>query len=181
MQRSRAAIGSTVFFVLAPGTVVGLVPWLLTGWQFAEPAPYWGIARALGVILIVAGLIPPVHAFVQFARAGGTPAPIAPTEHLVVTGFNRYVRNPMYVGLTVVLIGQALLFGQLSLLSYAAVMLAVTAAFVHWYEEPTLRRQFGPEYEEYRRAVPGWWPRLRPWNRGGSTGESAPAQSSERP
>jgi protein-S-isoprenylcysteine O-methyltransferase Ste14 len=166
MQRSKAAIGSAVFFVLAPGTVVGLVPWLLTGWQFAEPAPYWVGLRVLGVVLIVAGLIPPIHAFVQFARAGGTPAPVAPTEHLVITGFNRYLRNPMYVGLTVVLVGQALLFGQLSLLIYAGIMLTVTAVFVRAYEEPTLRRQFGAEYEEYWRAVPGWWPRLRPWTKG---------------
>ncbi len=176
MQRSRAAVGSAVFFVLAPGTVVGLAPWLLTGWQFAEPAPYWGVARVLGVILIVAGLIPPIHAFVQFARAGGTPAPVAPTEHLVVTGFNRYLRNPMYVGLTVVVVGQALLFGQLSVLIYAAIMLAITMAFVRWYEEPTLTRTYAVEYEEYRRAVPGWWPRLHPWTKG----ETAPARSSER-
>ena len=63
-----------------------------------------------GVVLVVFGLIPPVHAFIQFAKAGGTPMPIAPTERLVVTGFNRFVRNPMYVGLLIAILGQALLF-----------------------------------------------------------------------
>jgi protein-S-isoprenylcysteine O-methyltransferase Ste14 len=164
MQRSRAALGSAVFFVVAPGTVVGLVPWLISGWEFHEPASYWIVAQTTGAVLICVGLIPPVHAFVEFTKAGGTPAPVAPPEHLVVSGFNRYVRNPMYAGLIVVVLGQALLFGQLSLLIYAAAMWAVTASFVHWYEEPTLTRQFGAQYAAYRQAVPAWRPRLRPWN-----------------
>jgi protein-S-isoprenylcysteine O-methyltransferase Ste14 len=163
MRRSTAAIGTAAFFVVAPGTVVGLIPWLITGWEIHEPLPYWVAAQAAGVLLICAGLIPTVHAFVQFAKAGGTPMPLAPTQHLVVGGFNRYVRNPMYVGLLTVIVGQALLFGQLSLLLYAAVAWVVTASFVRWYEEPTLTRQFGDEYEAYRRAVPAWRPRLRPW------------------
>jgi protein-S-isoprenylcysteine O-methyltransferase Ste14 len=129
-----------------------------------KPLPYWVVAQAAGVVLIVAGLIPPVHAFAQFAKAGGTPMPIAPTEHLVVSGFNRYVRNPMYLGLLIVLAGEALLFGQFSLLLYAAAAWVVTASFVRWYEEPTLTRQFGAEYQAYRRAVPAWWPRLRPFD-----------------
>lgn len=166
MRRSTAAVGTAVFFLVAPGTVVGLVPWLLTGWVVNEPTPYWVAAQAVGVLLICAGLIPTVHAFAQFAKAGGTPAPIAPTQHLVVTGFNRYVRNPMYVGLLAVILGQALLFGSLSLLLYAMAVWVVTAVFVRWYEEPTLTSQFGADYQTYRRAVPAWWPRLRPWNPG---------------
>jgi protein-S-isoprenylcysteine O-methyltransferase Ste14 len=166
MRTSRAAIGSAAFFVVAPGTVVGLVPWLITRWEFDRPLPYWVVAQVVGASLICVGLIPTVHAFTQFARAGGTPMPLAPTERLVVSGFNRYVRNPMYVGLLIVLVGQALLFGQFSLLLYAVVMWAVTAAFVRWYEEPTLTRQFSADYPAYRRAVPAWLPRPRPWNPG---------------
>ena len=71
----------------------------------------------LGVVLIVLGLIPPVHAFIQFVKAGGTPMPVAPTERLVVTGFNRFVRNPMYVGLLTAILGQALLFDSLWLVA----------------------------------------------------------------
>jgi len=109
---------------------------------------------ALGVVLIVVGLIPPVAAFARFARAGGTPMPLAPTTHLVVQGFNRYVRSPMYAGLLVVIVGQALLVARWELRLYAAFFWAVTAAFVRWYEEPTLVRQYGAEYEAHRRAVP---------------------------
>ncbi len=163
MRRSTAAIGSAAFFVVAPGTFAGLGPWLITHWEFHKPLPNWVIAQAVGILLIGAGLVPPIHAFVQFAKAGGTPMPLTPTQRLVVSGFNRYVRNPMYLGLLIVIVGQALLFGQFSLLLYAAAGLAVTAAFVRWYEEPTLIHQFGAEYEAYRRAVPAWWPRLHPW------------------
>jgi protein-S-isoprenylcysteine O-methyltransferase Ste14 len=159
MRLSSAAAGSAVFFVVAPGTVVGLIPWLITHWEVHAPA--WRIA--IGAVLIVAGLIAPVHAFTQFARAGGTPMPLAPTERLVVTGFNRYVRNPMYVGLLTAILGQALLFGSWWLVLYAAAGWMITAAFVHWYEEPTLVRQYGEQYQNYRRNVPAWIPRLRPW------------------
>ena len=82
----------------------------------------------------------------------------------MVTGANRYVRNPMYVALMVILLGQTLLFGQPRLLLYTLAIWAAPAAFVRWYEEPTLLRQFGSEYEAYRRAVPAWIPRLRPWS-----------------
>jgi len=162
MRQSSAALGSAAFFVAAPGTVVGLGPWLLTRWRLPDPATYPAALMVLGAVLIVVGLIPPVAAFARFARAGGTPMPAAPTTHLVVDGFNRYVRNPMYAGLLVVLLGQALLFARWGLLVYAAFFWAVTAAFVRWYEEPTLARQYGAEYEGYRRAVRAWIPRLRP-------------------
>lgn len=154
-------MGSVVFFLLAPGTVVGLIPWLISRWRLVEPWPS-GL-RVLGAVLVIAGLVPLVHAFVQFARAGGTPAPVAPTTRLVVNGFHRYVRNPMYVAVAVMIVGQALLFGQPALLLYGLLVWATTAAFVRWYEEPTLARTFGGEYDSYRAAVPAWIPRLRPW------------------
>lgn len=162
-SRKRAAIGSALFFVVAPGTVVGLIPWWISGWELPEPTPYWMAAQAVGVALIAVGLYWCVHAFARFAMARGTPAPIAPTEHLVVQGPNRYVRNPMYVSLLAVILGQALLFASLGLVLYAAVAWAVTATFVRIYEEPTLARQFGDEYATYRRNVRGWLPSLRPW------------------
>jgi protein-S-isoprenylcysteine O-methyltransferase Ste14 len=163
VRKSKAALVSAGFFVVAPGTVVGLIPWLITRWEFQQPLPGWVVAQVVGAVLVVAGLVPAASAFVEFVKAGGTPVPAAPTQRLVVSGFNRYVRNPMYVGLVLAIIGQALLFGNLWLLAYAAVAWAVPAAFVRWYEEPTLTRTFGTEYQEYRRAVPAWLPRLRPW------------------
>jgi len=161
MRKSTAAVGSAAFFVVAPGTVVGLIPWLITRWELPDSTPVWRVV--LGVLLIVAGLMPAVHAFVQIAKAGGTPMPLAPPERLVVNGFNRYLRNPMYVGLVIAILGQALLFGSRGLVLYAAVVWIITASFVHWYEEPTLSYQYGAEYETYRHNVPAWLPRWRPW------------------
>ena len=165
MRRPTAALGSAVFFLLAPGVVVGLVPWLLTGgWQVREPLPYWVPMRVLGGILLCAGLIALIGAFVRFVVEGfGTPAPVAAPERLVVGGVYRYVRNPMYVAVLVAIVGQALLLGQLDLLPYAGAAWLAVAAFVRFYEEPTLTRRFGADYEAYRRSVPAWWPRLRPW------------------
>ena len=165
MRRRTAALGSAVFFLLAPGAVAGLVPWLLTrGWQAREPLPYWVPMRMLGGILVLAGVIALVGAFVRFVVEGlGTPAPVAAPERLVVGGVYRYVRNPMYVAVLAAIVGQALLLGRLVLLLYAGAAWLVVAAFVRWYEEPTLARRFGADYEAYRRAVPAWWPRLRPW------------------
>jgi protein-S-isoprenylcysteine O-methyltransferase Ste14 len=167
MRRPTAAVGSAVFFLVGPGVFVGLIPWLLTGWQVREPVPYWAPMRVLGVILLVAGLIALIQAFVRFVVEGlGTPVPVAAPERLVVGGVYRNVRNPMYVALLAVIVGQALLLGQLGLLLYAAGIWLIAAAFVRFYEEPALRRRFGADYEAYRRAVPAWWPRLRPWKPG---------------
>lgn len=110
--------------------------------------------------MLAAGLAVLLHAFLRFVVEGtGTPAPVAPTERLVVGGLYRYVRNPMYLAVAGILVGQALVLGQLELLLYAGAFLVVTAAFVHGYEEPALARRYGEQYERYRRAVPAWWPR----------------------
>jgi protein-S-isoprenylcysteine O-methyltransferase Ste14 len=165
MRRPTAAVGSAVFFLVGPGIIAGLIPWLLTGgWQVREPVAYWALMRVIGVILLVAGVIVVIQAFVRFVVEGfGTPAPVAAPERLVVGGVYRYVRNPMYVAILATMVGQALLLGQLGLLLYAAAIWLIAAAFVRFYEEPTLTRRFGADYEAYRRAVPAWWPRLRPW------------------
>jgi protein-S-isoprenylcysteine O-methyltransferase Ste14 len=167
MRKPAAAIGSAVFFLVAPGIIAGLIPWWLTGWHMRQPLPYWAPMRALGVLLLVPGVIVLVHAFARFVVEGlGTPAPIAPPERLVVGGPYRYVRNPMYVAVLTTILGQALLLGQPVLVGYAAAVWLATAAFVRWYEEPALARRFGAEYQAYLRDVPAWWPRLRPWKPG---------------
>ncbi len=164
MRRSVAATGAALFFALAPGTMAGLVPYWITGWRFETPFSPWLAMRWIGGLVLLVSAAFLVHAFARFVMDGrGTPAPVAPTERLVVTGVYRYIRNPMYVAVTGAIVGQALLFGQLSLLVYAAAFLAVTAAFVRLYEEPTLADQFPDDYPAYKRAVPGWWPRLHPW------------------
>jgi protein-S-isoprenylcysteine O-methyltransferase Ste14 len=159
--KTGAALGSAAFFVLAPGVMAGVVPWALTGWH-AGSAP--GIVRVAGAAITVAGALVVVAEFARFVREGrGTPAPVAPTERLVVGGLYRYVRNPMYLGVATTIVGQAILLARPVLAVYAAVFVAVVATFVRVYEEPTLAEQFGADYEAYRRAVPAWRPRLRPW------------------
>jgi protein-S-isoprenylcysteine O-methyltransferase Ste14 len=159
VRKALAAIGSALFFLLAPGVTAGLIPWWLTGWEVNE---YWLPARVAGAVLLAAGTLVLVSAFVRFVVEGvGTPAPIAPTEQLVVGGLYRYVRNPMYLAVAATIVGQALLLGQPILLAWAAVFLAVTATFVRVYEEPALRQRYGAQYEAYCEAVPGWWPNVR--------------------
>lgn len=164
MRKAIAAAGSAAFFVLAPGATAGLVPWWLTGWDARD---VWAPLRVLGALLIAAGLVVLVHAFVRFVVEGiGTPAPVAPTDRLVVGGLYRYVRNPMYVAVATIIVGEALVLGRPALLLYAAAFVAVTGAFARFYEEPALTRRFGAEYEAYRRAVPAWWPRRHAWRAG---------------
>jgi protein-S-isoprenylcysteine O-methyltransferase Ste14 len=161
VDKIRAGVGSLVFLFVAPGVVAGLVPWLLTGWRAHD----WSVpVRVVGGAMIVAGLAVLLPAFLRFVIHGvGTPAPVAPTQHLVVGGAYQYVRNPMYLAVAALIVGQALLLGQAGLLIYALVFVAAVTAFVRGYEEPTLTRQFGEEYEVYTRHVPRWRPRLRPW------------------
>lgn len=156
------AIGSVVFFVVAPCVVAGLVPWLLTDWETGQTLPIW--ARFVGGMVAAIGAVALVHSFVRFVVEGiGTPAPVAPTEELVVGGLYRHVRNPMYLAVVATIMGQGLLLSRPVLFSYGLVVGLTMAIFVKLYEEPKLQSQFGSEYEEYRHSVPGWLPRLRPW------------------
>ncbi|MEV0612437.1 isoprenylcysteine carboxylmethyltransferase family protein [Nonomuraea sp. NPDC050404] len=166
MRRTPAAVVSTAFFAAGPGVVAVLVPYWISGWRVRDPlpAPVMLPLRLLGALLALAGLAVIVNAFVRFVVEGfGTPVPIAPPDRLVVGGFYRYVRNPMYVAVFAAVIGQALIFGDPWLLVYVAVMAIPVVAFVRLYEEPHLRATFGAEYETYREHVPGWWPRVRPY------------------
>jgi protein-S-isoprenylcysteine O-methyltransferase Ste14 len=171
VRKPAAAAGSALFFAVAPGVVAGLVPWLLSGWEVK--AEWWAPLRVLGALLVLAGAAVLVHAFGRFVVEGlGTPAPVAPTEHLVIGGLYGYLRNVMYVAVTAAILGQALLLGSVTLVAYAAVAFAAMAAFVRLHEEPALARRHGARYEEYRRAVPAWWPRLS----GGRSPSSSPSR-----
>jgi protein-S-isoprenylcysteine O-methyltransferase Ste14 len=164
MRRLSSVVGSTAFFFAAPCVVAGPLPWLLSRWHL-RGSVWWLPARVVGTALALVGLVVLVRTFARFVVEGrGTPAPVAPTETLVIGGEYRYVRNPMYVAVEALIVGQALLFGSVSVLGYAALSWAVMAAFVRWYEEPTLTARFGEQYLRYRGSVPAWLPRLRPWS-----------------
>jgi protein-S-isoprenylcysteine O-methyltransferase Ste14 len=158
MRTTTAAAGSAIFLVIAPGAVAGLAPWWLTGWQAGAPYPV--PLRAGGAVLLAVGVLALVHAFARFVIEGtGTPAPPAPTQQLVTGGLYRYVRNPMYLAVLAVITGQALLLSRPVLLVYAAAVGGAVGAFARWYEEPALARQYGAQYQAYRRQVPAWCPR----------------------
>lgn len=157
------SLGSLIFFILAPGTFAGYVPWRISRWQLGAPLLGWAGGAAGGALVIVA-LAALVDCFARFALQGrGTPAPIFPPERFVASGLYRHVRNPMYVAVVSLIVGQGMVFGSRTLLEYATVVWAGFHAFVLLYEEPTLSRRFGRSYEAYRDGVSRWWPRLSAW------------------
>ncbi len=160
---------TTTASLVVGGCFFGLWLWLLPRWlgftaEAAGPARW----RWLAAIPSVLGFAIAIRCVWDFGWTGrGTPAPIAPPQRLVVVGFYRHVRNPMYVGFVSGWIGLWMVFGHADLRSIAAVVLALVGVhlFVVLYEEPALRSKFGAEYEEYCRSVRRWWPRLRGWDR----------------
>ena len=122
------------------------------------------VPKAGGLALVVGGLAALVACFMQFVREGrGTPAPVAPTQELVVGGLYRWVRNPMYLAVGAVILGQAVMFTSVGVLVWLGLFGLAVVTFVVAYEQPTLRSMYGESYDAYCRAVPAWWPRLTPW------------------
>jgi protein-S-isoprenylcysteine O-methyltransferase Ste14 len=154
-------VKSLIFTILVPGAVTILVPrWLLSSYGGAEHF-HVGVFRFVGVVPILLGASIYLWCAWDFTFAGkGTPAPIDPPKELVVRGLYRYVRNPMYVGVGSVLIGEALLFQSLALVAYLAAALICVYLFVVFYEEPVLTRKFDDSYRHYRETVPRWIPRI---------------------
>lgn len=166
-SRMFAVLGTAVFLFLAPGTIVVLVPWWINRWRLHAPLFGFTALRWIGALLIAAGTAVVLDSFARFAFQGiGTPAPIFPARHLVVTGFYRYVRNPMYIAVLSLILGQALFFGDIRLFAFALFGWLVTHVFIVFYEEPTLRRTFGAEYAVFSAHVPRWIPRLSRWHKG---------------
>jgi protein-S-isoprenylcysteine O-methyltransferase Ste14 len=160
MRRAFAILGSALFLVLAPGTVAGLVPWWISGWRFDRR---FVPLELIGAALVVFGGLVLLDSFTRFAIKGlGTPAPVFPTTHLVMTGLYRYVRNPMYLAVAALILGQGLILGNVRVLEYGGLIWLAFHLFVVFYEEPTLRATYGSEYEAFCREVPRWIPRLKP-------------------
>jgi len=165
MRRLSAILGSFLFLLIAPGFVAGVVPYWISRWRSGAAYAGSSAIRILAVLLIIFGIPLLLDSFTRFALQGqGTPAPVFPTKHLVVTGFYRYVRNPMYAGVASVIFGQALYFRNVLVLEYGVIICLAFHLFILFYEEPTLRRTFDREYEEFCKNVPRWIPRLSPWS-----------------
>jgi len=155
------ALKTLLFTILVPGTVTVLVPYLLLSWGVQIFSFEVGPIRILGLPPILLGAVTYLWCAWDFTFTGrGTPAPIDPPKELVVKGLYRYVRNPMYVGITLILLGEALLFEAAVLFLYAGLLLVCAHLFIVYYEEPTLRRLFGASYESYCKSVSRWTARL---------------------
>ena len=168
-SRFFALVGSAIFLFVAPGTVAGLVPWWIG--KGRVHAPFFGFTalRVAGGVLVAIAFVFLLEAFLRFALQGiGTPAPIYPTKRLVVTGSYRFVRNPMYVSVVSLILGQSLIFGDIGLLVYGLCVWLVMHLFVLIYEEPTLRRTFPVDYAAFTANVPRWIPRVTPWHGSGA-------------
>jgi protein-S-isoprenylcysteine O-methyltransferase Ste14 len=165
-RRSRTgdlilAFRSIFWAALLPGVVAGVVPWRFFGLDQVHP-DLRRLLQSAGLLCIGAGAALLLTCIWEFARSGrGTLAPVDPPRQLVVRGLYRYVRNPMYLSVTVILLGEALLAGSRALLLYWAAWFFAVNLFVIGYEEPALRRRFGASYEKYARQVRRWLPRLR--------------------
>ena len=166
-QPGRGAAGGSIymlwlrtalFTLLVPGTVLGLVPFALITTNWA-PRLHLGAAHLLGFLLLLPGVVMIAWCFVDFIRRGrGTPAPYDPPRRLVVAGLYKHTRNPQYVGVILIALGEAVLSGRVLLFGYAVFLAIGYHLFVRFYEEPTLRRTFGGEYAQYCAMVSRWLP-----------------------
>ena len=151
---------SLFFALLLPGSVTLLIPYFILSGRGGIRVQQWGSLQYLAVIGVAAGATILIWCISDFARVGrGTLSPVDPPSTLVVRGLYRYVRNPMYVGVLLLLLGEAALFQSRALLIYTGIWFLFVNLFVILYEEPTLRGKFGDSYDQYRRSVRRWIPR----------------------
>ena len=161
MTSLSLALRSILWAALLPGLFAGYVPWRFFGLAHVA-IDLQNPVHILGLVMIGFGAALLGACIWEFARSGrGTLAPVDPPRELVVRGLYRYVRNPMYLSVTAIVLGEVLLTGSRGLLTYWAIWFIAVNLFVIGYEEPTLRRRFGESYDRYTRAVGRWLPRLR--------------------
>jgi protein-S-isoprenylcysteine O-methyltransferase Ste14 len=160
-QRTNILVSLLFTLFGGPGVMLLYLPALITRWRVpSSPLPL----QILAWTLILIGLLPLLESITRFVWAGrGTLAPFAPTETLVISGLYRYVRNPVYVGDLCAILGQAILFHSSALILYGFAVWLALHLFITLYEEPTLRRKFGPAYDSFLQNVPRWIPRFTPW------------------
>lgn len=149
---------SLLWVIICPGTVTMLLPWIILS-RMDSGIQQWSRFQWSGMLLIGVGSSILFWCIYAFARQGkGTLSPVDPAKRLVISGLYRYTRNPMYVGVTVVLLGETLFFGSIPLLFYTGLVFLGFNLFIRLYEEPYLGKQFGDEYEQYCKQVGRWLP-----------------------
>jgi protein-S-isoprenylcysteine O-methyltransferase Ste14 len=151
-----------LFTFVVPATVAVYLPLWLAPEDFLEPLGTPSPWKWLAIAPLAAGLVIYTWCVWDFGSHGGTPAPVDAPKRLVVRGLYRYVRNPMYVGVLLLILGWVVWFRSSRLLLYAGLIAIAFHLFVTGYEEPTLRRRFGSEYQDYAARVNRWLPRLPP-------------------
>jgi protein-S-isoprenylcysteine O-methyltransferase Ste14 len=164
MASFRRNLIISILFVIfgGPGIILVYVPLWITHFRLPASEPLW--QRLAAGVLIALGTLPLIESARRFVFVGrGTLVPTAPTEHLVVSGFYRHVRNPMYVGVVTALVGEAVLFEGPAMAAYVLLVWLGFHLFVCFHEEPALTRRYGEEYLRFKRYVPRWLPRLTPW------------------
>jgi len=165
MASLRRNVVVSVLFVLfgGPGIILFFLPLWITHFHIPAWESRWQML--LSAILIAIGLVPALESVSRFIFVGrGTLIPVVPTDRLVVSGFYRYVRNPMYVGVMLALAGESILFWNMGILIEALLAFIGFNLFIRLHEEPSLIRRHADEYLRYKKNVPRWLPRLTPWN-----------------
>ena len=156
----QVVLRSLLWTLLLPGMVAGYIPWRFYGLSHVH-VDVTNPLTILALLLIAAGVVLLLACIWEFAaRSKGTLSPLDPTKELVVQGLYRYVRNPMYLSVSTIVLGEALLARSRGLVVYWAIFFVIVNLFVRLYEEPTLRWQFGESYERYQRQVGRWLPRI---------------------
>lgn len=151
-------IRNLLFTLLQPGMVAGVIPMWLASKELPGVHPVLNLSFVLGALTFLIGLIILITCIISFARDGkGTLSPADPTTHLVAEGLYRYSRNPMYVGVMLILLGEAIAISSQTLFMYSAFILLLFHLYVTFFEEPRLRKDFGDDYTRYCREVRRWF------------------------
>ncbi len=147
-----------LFTILQPGMVAGLIPFWLTGKSFREAfAQPFTFSHFSGIFIFTIGFILMLACIIDFAVQGrGTLSPADPTKKLVSTGLYRFSRNPMYIGVMMMLIGESIFFRLFVLAIYSLIIFTAFNIFIIYFEEPRLRKDFGDDYSKYMKAVRRW-------------------------
>ena len=155
---------SFLYFLIGPFPLAFLIPVLITRIGFNVDFSFHGTLRLFGIIPVLLGFIPLINSFITFKNDGDrSPHPFNDAPKLVVTGFYSYVRNPMYVGVLLIILGLVIIFLNYLILTYGFILWAFVNTFIIKYEEPKLTETFGAEFKEYCKNVHRWIPRIKPW------------------